>query len=254
MARSRVRLGAKPWITSGACALLAIALLIGGQVWFPSGNAMKSSPPGNVSAIHSLALAPRELILANGRVRLNAASYPAIGGLSAELVVAVLFDYTCETCRANHPALLEALHRHGSQLTIILIPTPLDPACNIAIARLMPEHADACDYARYALAVWRAQPEKFAAYDAWLMAGGGARPPPLARARQYAEALVGVAPFTKALADAGLMHSLRDSGEIYRTLESGIIPKLLLPDQVLEGGFTSQAQLDLALKLGKNDE
>ncbi len=230
-----------------------LALLIGGQWWLLRALPAATIPATTPTPVNSFALVPGEIALANGRVRLDASAYPALGSPTAQHVVAVMFDYTCETCRAEHALLAGALARYGNQLTILLVPTPLDPACNVAVERLRPEHANACLYARCALAVWKAAPEKFAAYDAWLMANGdNTQPPPIDAARRQAEAMVGKAAFGQTLARQEIEQSLRAAGQMYQSLEAGVIPKLLLPDEVVAGGFTSSAQLSQMLerKLG----
>lgn len=235
------------WVLSGAAALAALTLLVGGQLLFPHRLHAAAQPAVSSAPVVSLALAPGELVLVGGRVRFNASVYPALGSPAASHVVAVMFDYTCETCRADHALLAGVLARYGQELTIILIPTPLDPACNVAVERLRPEHVNACLYARYALAVWKAAPEKFAAYDAWLMAGGGTQPPPIEEARQRAEATVGAEAFQRALRVEEIERSLRAAGRMYQTLEAGVIPKWLLPQEVLVGGFASPENFDEAL-------
>lgn len=225
-----------------AVAAGALTLLIGGQLWLPRG--VSSSPPEAAANVRSRVLAPGEISLADGRVRLKAEAYPAMSGSAApSRVAAVMFDYTCAVCRADHARLTAALGREGSGLAMLFIPLPLDPACNPAIDRLRPEHANACRYARYALAVWKAAPEKFAGYDAWLMAGG-AEPPAIAEAHRRAQTMVGADAFERALASTGLDQALRKAGEIYQTLDAGEIPKLLLPHRVWTGSLGSPAQLE----------
>ena len=178
-------------------------------------------------------------------MHLDAAAYPVLAGAPTPTrFVAVLFDYTCAACRAAHASLTAAVGRPGSNLALVLVPTPLDPACNPAVDRLRPEHVNACLYARYALAVWKAAPEKFAAYDAWLMAGGGSLPPPIDEARRQAEILVGGGVILRELATPELDLALHQAGRIYQTLEAGEIPKLLLPRSMLSGSFGPPAQLD----------
>lgn len=240
------------WRAATLAATGALLLLAGGQLLLPTRSGEPTAPAAmaHPSLVISPTLAAREVLLVNGRVRLHAADYPALASSSAPVtrMIAVMFDYTCEVCRANDALLKEGIvqaGRGGGGLGVLLIPTPLDPACNPAVDRLRPEHANACLYARYALAVWKAAPEQFAAYDAWLMAGGPA-PPPIGAARAQAEALVGAGVFAKALARPEIDRMLHDAGQIYQTLEAGVIPKLLLPREVVAGGIFSPAQLQPA--------
>lgn len=73
--------------------------------------------------------------------------------------------------------------------------------------------------------------QKFATYDAWLMAGG-AQPPSIDEARPRAETLVGAKAFQRMLAAPELDPARHHTGKIYQTLEAGEIPKLLLPREV----------------------
>lgn len=229
------------WFPVGAAAGV-LMLLPGGQLGLPS--VTRSAPDALPASVISLALPARDLMLVNGRVHLDTAAYPVLAGSSAPTrFLAVLFDYTCEACRTNHALLTAAAGRPGSKLAVILVPTPLDPACNPAVDRLRPEHVNACLYARYALAVWKAAPERFAAYDAWLMAGGS-RPPPIAEARHRAETLLGAEVFGRMLAAPELDQTLHQASKAYQTLEAGEIPKLLLPREVLSGSFGSPGYLD----------
>ena len=231
-----------------------LGLLVAGQLALLGGSRPAASPaavtsqPAAVSVLSPGGL-PGKLGLVRGRVQLAAAAYPVLGATAPpRQIVVVMFDYTCAACRANHAQLGQALARPGSGLAVMLVPTPLDPACNPAVARLRPEHVHACEYARYALAVWRAAPERFAAYDAWLMAGGGEQPPPVEEARRRAEAAVGTDALARALTAVDAAGSLRRAGLLYQSLEAGEIPKLLLPDAVLSGGFSSAAKLEAALQ------
>ncbi len=240
------------WRLPLAVATGVLALLVGGQFVLPSFTLSAPAPtnPATLPAsVRSLALPDSDLVLADGRVHLDAAAYPVLAGSSAPTrVVAVLFDYTCEACRTSHALLTATVGRHGPGCALVLVPTPLDPACNPAVERLRPEHVNACLYARYALAVWKAAPEKFVAYDAWLMAGSSLEPPPIDEARRQAELIVGAETLRRALEAPALDQALHRAGKIYQALDAGEIPKLLLPHAVLSGRLGSPQQLDQALE------
>lgn len=248
LARGHQRTQRWNWVGPGTAASAALTLLVGGQLLHPHRLHAALPPAVSSTPAVSMRLATGEIALAGGRVRFDACAYPALGSPEAPHVVAVMFDYTCETCRADHALLAGALARYGKELAIILIPTPLDPACNAAVERLRPEHANACRYARYALAVWKAAPEKFAGYDAWLMAGAGPRPPAIEEARRRAEVAVGAEALGRMLVTPELEQALHQAGILYQTLEAGEIPKLLLPDKVLTGNVGSAKQVDDTLQ------
>ena len=244
--------GRRWWRLPAAVAAGVLTLLVGGQFVLPSVKPSTSAPIGPTAlpaSIQSVALPARDLVLVDGRVHLDAAAYPVLAGSPAPTrIAAVLFDYTCETCRASHALLIATVARHNPKWALALVPTPLDPACNPAVERLRPEHVNACLYARYALAVWKAAPEKFAAYDAWLMASGGSEPPPIDEARRQAELIVGAEALRRILDAPELGQALRRAGKVYQTLEAGEIPKLLLPHVALSGSFGSSQHLDQVLQ------
>ncbi len=243
--------GRRWWSLPVAVAAGVLTLIVGGQFVLPSVKPSISAPIGPTAlpaSIQSVALPARDFVLVDGRVHLDATAYPVLAGSSAPThVVAVLFDYTCEACRTSHALLIAAVARRSPECALVLVPTPLDPACNPAVERLRPEHANACLYARYALAVWKAAPEKFATYDAWLMAGGS-QPPPIDEARRQAELLVGADAFRRILAASEVDQALHHAGKIYQTLEAGEIPKLVLPHAVLSGSFGLSQRLDQVLQ------
>lgn len=86
---------------------------------------------------------------------------PLIGSPEAKQIVVKYFDYTCASCR-NMEGDLEALFaKHPGEVAVIVLPTPLNRACNPYLQEGVPDHENACELARLGLAVWRAQPESF---------------------------------------------------------------------------------------------
>jgi hypothetical protein len=121
----------------------------------------------------------------------------------------------------------------------------MDVQCNRFVRRTAPENRDACIYARYALAVFRAAPQSFAEFDAWLFAPF--RPPPLEQLYERAEQLAGRRPLADALADPWLAKRLAEAVAIYEALGKGQIPKLLLPRAFISGPVYSYHVLDKIL-------
>ncbi|MCA9270292.1 MAG: hypothetical protein KDA41_17545, partial [Planctomycetales bacterium] len=105
--------------------------------------------------------------------------------------------------------------------------------CNRYITYTDPHHRDACALARLAIAVWQADPAKFAEYDNWLFAS--ATPPTAADAREKAESLVGAEALADALDDWRLGQRLGVGPEVYKTSGGGVIPKVLLPQIIIRG-------------------
>jgi hypothetical protein len=82
-------------------------------------------------------------------------------------------SWSCLRCRRFLHGLLDrCLRRYGAeQIAFVLLPVPLESRCNPAITVVEPGREGACEYARLALAVWQAAPERFAEFDAVLRQG-----------------------------------------------------------------------------------
>jgi uncharacterized membrane protein/protein-disulfide isomerase len=173
------------------------------------------------------------LSLNDGRISIDPSAWPIFGTRRAQFLIVMMFDYTCDHCRREYPLLQQARQRYGTQIAIIAIPVPLEPACNPAVPRAFPEHINACTYIRYALAVWKADPASFEQFHNRLMEGD--RPPPLEQAREYAEELVTPSSFAAALADPSVEKHIQDSVQLYRDAGAGPIPKLILPKAMISG-------------------
>jgi len=73
--------------------------------------------------------------------------------LNAPKKMAKLFDFTCHHCRDLHHLLSSFRAKHSNELAVISLPLPLNADCNPTVKRTQPAHVDACEFARYALAV-----------------------------------------------------------------------------------------------------
>jgi uncharacterized membrane protein len=184
---------------------------------------------------------PPGLALVGGRVTVDPAAFPRLGPADAPHVVAKLFDYTCSHCRTMHGHLQLARERYGSQLAVICIVVPLDPACHPGMREAAPVHAEACELARLSLAVWRIDRQAFWQLDAWLFATP--QPRPAAEARAWAERLVGPQRLNAQLAEPGIERQLRDHAAVYRACGAGVLPKLLARRALIHGDFASGEQL-----------
>jgi len=67
-----------------------------------------------------------------------------------------------------HSTLAKMRERYGDQVSVILMPMPLDGKCNPRIMKTAPVHANACELAKLALAVWLADRAAFTKLDQWL--------------------------------------------------------------------------------------
>lgn len=87
---------------------------------------------------------------------------PLIGSPDAEHFLVKYFDYTCGSCREMEGDLAALLEKYPEKVAVIVLPTPLNRACNPYLKEGVPDHEHACELARLGLAAWRAQPESFA--------------------------------------------------------------------------------------------
>jgi hypothetical protein len=192
------------------------------------------------------------LRLYGGEFGLNLDTVPVLGSPDAPCVVLCLFDYTCAHCRQLHPHLVEAVHAHSNRLAVAFLPVPLDAACNPLVKRPLLEHAAACEYARTALAVWRADPTQGRAYDHWFFAQP--RQPSLESARGEAVRLVGSNALAKARLDPRIDRQLAWSTSLYHTnylrYGRGSLPQLILGTNLVFGALRNSQELQRLLSAG----
>lgn len=165
----------------------------------------------------------------DGQFTLNLTKVPVSGRLDAPKKMVKLFDYTCHHCRDLHHLLEPVKLKYANELAVISLPVPLDASCNSVVKRTPPAHANACEYAKYALAVFLAQPERFEEFSDWIFEPE--RPPILDAARAQAESLVGKEAFAAALADPRVEEQIRTDVNIYiassQKAKRGAMPQLL---------------------------
>ncbi|MCX6906180.1 MAG: hypothetical protein NTW03_22410 [Verrucomicrobia bacterium] len=208
--------------------------------------APRTPPPGPQAARGlSQLLAPRLLSLYDGRFQFKLDEVPMMGSPDATNLVVSLFDYTCHHCRLLHPMLREAQRRFSNQLGIVSLPMPMATNCNPAIVRYMRPHANACEYAKLGLAVWRANPGAFAQFDDWLFTLEQIVPSD--QAKQYAAQLVGADKLEKALADEWITQQIHTDGYLYHSnylkMGNSILPELILGPVVSFGPLNSVQDL-----------
>ncbi len=129
---------------------------------------------------------------------------PVLGSPEAEQFLFFWFDYTDPYCRAVDKQLVEVREHFGDRLAVVPVPFPLNGSCNPdqMFEPTAEANAEACDYARLALGVWKAKPEAFESFHEWLFAPE--RVPPVEQARARAEELVGANALDRVLADPQL--------------------------------------------------
>lgn len=176
-----------------------------------------------------------------GRVDLAVADWPLLGLPSAPRTAVLLLDYTCAECRHLRRLLGLALAHLPGRLAVLLVPVPLDPACNPAVTEGDAGRPDACGYARLAWALWQADPLAYARFDEWAL--GPKCAPPLAEAVVFARQLAAGVDFSDARQDPLADARLAEAAAVYRAAEGGRLPALLFPNSALRGHVESSDAL-----------
>jgi uncharacterized membrane protein/thiol-disulfide isomerase/thioredoxin len=186
------------------------------------------------------------LVLPGGKFKLDPAELPLLGSPSATNFMVSLFDYTCVHCQAMHPRLKSLLEKYPGRLAVISLPIPLDSNCNPLVRRTDPESVQACEFARLGLAVWRAGPKAYPAYDDWFFAATPV--PTLEQAHAQAESLVGKDNLNRALADDWVRRQLAFDISLYRANalpeNNPRLPQLMIGDIITHGAIDRLGELD----------
>jgi uncharacterized membrane protein/protein-disulfide isomerase len=208
--------------------------------------------PDDVAQPASVERRTRVVSVFRGKALVDVYQHPVLGSPEAPHVVVKLFDYTCPHCREMHEHLQEARREFGNRLSVVMCPVPLNKQCNPHMQVDNPKHAQACDLARLALAVWQADPAKFEEFDAWLFSSP--LPPNATMAREKAVALVGEAQLSAELFSEELRDRLAVGPKLYKLLGTGTVPKLLLPTGMLVGPGEGTAAVVQELRREFGDE
>jgi protein-disulfide isomerase len=179
----------------------------------------------------------RIITVAGGQIALDIKHWPLLGKPDAKYVFVEMFDYTCPYCRATHQAVRGAMEQFGDDLAILALPVPLDAACNRTVQYTAAEHAEACEIAKLAVAVWRVSRKQFAPFHSWLFESAYRRS--AAEARQHAAELVGDAALQKELSLPHAANYIARHVELYERVGSGSLPKILLSTSAVSGSVES---------------
>ena len=193
----------------------------------------EEQPEPNVNKQQTSPRPSRVITVLNGRARLDIYGRPIIGSPEAKHVLIELFDYTCPHCRKMHECMKVAQQRYGDQLSLVTLPLPLNARCNSAITSTSYKHRDACELARYSLAVWRRNRKVYPHYHDWLFQTYNARS--AAEARAKAAELIGQEALSQELASGVLDVYLKQHAILYQRASRGPIPKLMSPQFTVKG-------------------
>lgn len=219
-------------------AVAALALLIVGQYFSRSADLLLQTRLGGGPNIDTGPGPDRQISVLGGGVRLGPHHYPILGSGDAPHIIVYLFDYTCPHCRTLHQSLNLARQRYGDALAIITLPVPMDAECNKLVEKTKIVHESACAMAKLALAVWRAAPREYEAFDAWMFQTP--TPRPVAEvSRRAAEVLGSEVALAAALADPWIQEQIERDIKFYeivaREINYASIPQLVMGNQVIVG-------------------
>lgn len=168
----------------------------------------------------------RQVSLA-GKARLNVTDWPLAGSPDAKYVFVEMFDYTCPHCRSTHQTAIKDLRRRfGKEIAIIALSVPLNANCNKAVQTTSAQHADACELAELAVAVWLADRKKFDRFHDWLFEGSQSRT--AAEALREATELVGAERLQKMKSAPACKQYIARHVELYQLVGGGSV-SLYLP-------------------------
>ncbi|MEM7625042.1 MAG: DUF4159 domain-containing protein [Planctomycetota bacterium] len=181
----------------------------------------------------------RVVSLFDGQLTLELDDELVLGDPRANTLLVEMFDYQCPHCRDAHRTLKGRAERGELDgVATVLLPVPLNPACNRALRELPhPVMRESCDLARIAMAVHQLEPDQLGAYHDWAFAG--ATPRTADEARSFAGTLVDGLLLDLKLQDPALGRSLQRNAAAWSAARDaelvGGLPVFLVPG----GGLTT---------------
>ena len=142
-------------------ALVALLTLVLGQLLGPKPDTHASSSETLQDQGVRNENTGRRISFTRGGKRYNTTTMPHLGPPNAKYVMVKYFDYTCSSCRKVHEQLQFVEEKHPGLFCVILLPVPLNKACNPFIPNQSPKHQHACELARLSMAAWKANPGKW---------------------------------------------------------------------------------------------
>jgi uncharacterized membrane protein len=236
----RQRIGAL--VTAGLFAGGGLAVMLACQYFLPQKTYLTTDAGGSAEKTTGKTFSL-------GDASINLDDMPFKGNADSEKLMVLLFDYTCGSCRTTHRYLHRAEKRFGlDNYLVVGIPVPLNPKCNPAFTDASPQHADACEHARLALALWRLDREAFREWDHWMFEGGTASSAPTpAEAIAKAESLVDPAQLKASLADPWIKEQIARNIELWKTMKTKAgrmtMPQMILGGRLVVGAPDSEFQL-----------
>ncbi|RYD31164.1 MAG: hypothetical protein EOP87_15260 [Verrucomicrobiaceae bacterium] len=149
-------------VQAGVAAVFALAL---GQLYGPVTATHRitsdtQSPESSSAGVHGRGEG-RTVSFDGGRKTFNVSALPRLGSADAKHVLIEYHDFQCPACRTMGGFLRALVEKHPDDISVILLPVPLDRYCNSHLKPTDKGHPGSCALARIALAVWKADPAAY---------------------------------------------------------------------------------------------
>ena len=177
----------------------------------------------------------RMVEFAGGRKSYDVSKNPRLGPADAKHVMVEYFDYQCAACRTMAGFLEAFTAKHPREVAILLLPAPLDGACNDRVPE-GGEHPGSCEIGRIALAVWKLAPAAFPAWHKAVIADAS-----VASAYRHAFEAVKRETLETALSDPAIDQMIRSNiADLHHLSKStDKLPKLLIKESRIVHGLPS---------------
>ena len=173
-----------------------------------------------------------------GNIKLNAAHWPLVGDADAEMIFIELFDYTCPHCRENFKTVQATKEQMGDEkLATLALCVPMNTNCNNTVRVNHAKHAEACELAKLATAVWRVDPEQYQEFHKWLLTGDTA--PTAAAALAKANEMVDQEKLAAELEGDVVQQYIAKQVQLYQSVGAGTVPKMLFSGTTVSGKVSS---------------
>lgn len=169
-----------------------------------------------------------------GNIKLNVAHWPLVGQADAEKIFIEMFDYTCPHCRENFQTIKAAKNQMGdNKIATLALCVPMNSNCNGTILVNHAKHAEACELAKLAIAVWRVDAEKFQQFHEWLLTGE--EPPTAAAALEKANEMVDQELLAAEMDGDVVQQYIAKQVQLYESVGAGTVPKMLFSGTTVVG-------------------
>lgn len=220
--------------------LVLFSILAIGQIFGPDPETYSIDEDHSFAGVKMESPAPspvnsRVISFQGGAKTYRVADFPIIGSPDATHILVKYFDYTCASCLEVEGDLEQLMAKHPKDVAVLVLPTPINKACNPYLTSNMKDHEHACELARLGLAAWKAAPDQFAKAHKILFSR------PVVDAKSARERLTRFIPASQldaALVDPWVEQVLKSNVEDFRFLTkvNPAMPKIFLIDnKVLQG-------------------